>query len=253
MKISIITICFNAAETIEKTILSVINQNYKQLEYIIIDGGSTDSTMDIVNKHKSKIQKIISEKDKGLYDALNKGLNLASGDVIAFLHADDVYANNEVLEKYANVFSVTHADAVYADLVYISQEKPDKIVRKWISGKYKPGAFMNGWMPPHPTLFIRKRVFEKYGNFNSSFTSSGDYELMLRFIHKFKINLAYLNELTVSMRVGGKSNKSLKNRLIANKEDRLAWRINDLKPRPYTRYLKPFRKLLQFRKSNMSK
>ena len=247
MKISIITICFNAGETIAQTIESVLSQTYKDIEYILVDGGSKDNTLEIIERYRTRIHKIVSEKDEGLYDALNKGLTLCSGEVVGFLHADDVYANEKVIEKYVQAFEKKEIDAVYADLKYVAQGDQEKIVRKWVSGEYKEGAFLKGWMPPHPTFFVRKKIFEQFGNFNASFRSSGDYELMLRFIHKHKIRLFYLNEFTVKMRVGGKSNVSLKNRLIANKEDKKAWVINGLKPKPYTRYLKPFRKILQFR------
>jgi glycosyltransferase involved in cell wall biosynthesis len=246
LKISIITVTFNSAATIEQTILSVIKQTYKDIEYIIVDGASADGTTEIIDKYRNKIQKFISENDKGLYDALNKGLKLATGDVIGILHSDDFYTSENVVREYAEMFMNKDCDAVYADLYYVNKDHPDKIIRRWKSGNYSKNAFLNGWMPPHPTLFVRKWVYEKFGGFNLELKSAADYEIMLRMIHVNKIKLCYLQEFTVKMRVGGKSNVSVLNRLRANLEDRMAWKINGLKPRFYTLYLKPLRKVFQF-------
>ncbi|MBP7808336.1 MAG: glycosyltransferase [Bacteroidia bacterium] len=246
MKISIITVTYNSASTIEQTIQSVLNQSYTNIEYIIIDGVSTDGTLDILNRYKSQLHKIVSEKDKGIYDALNKGIDLATGDVIGILHSDDFYMNSNVIENVANSFNQNQCDALYANLYYVDKDDTNRIKRKWDSGNYSEGAFLNGWMPPHPTFFVKKEIYNKYGKFDLQFTSAADYELMLRFIHKNKIKLAYLNEFIVKMRVGGKSNVTVKNRVTANFEDRKAWEVNGLKPRFYTLYLKPFRKIFQF-------
>ena len=246
MKISVITVCYNSVSTIEATILSVLQQSYATIEYIVVDGDSNDGTKSVLEKYRDKITKIVSEKDKGLYDALNKGIKLATGDVIAFLHADDFYTDPLVVEKYVKVFEGGNYDAVYANLFYVDADDTTKVKRKWNSGEYNHGAFLNGWMPPHPTLFVRKEIYEKYGSFNTDFKTSADYELMLRLIHKHKIKLGYLKEFTVKMRVGGQSNSSLNNRIKANLEDRRAWEVNQLKPRFYTLLLKPFRKISQF-------
>lgn len=246
MKISIITITFNSAATIEQTIRSVIEQTYPDIEYIIVDGKSTDDTLRISEKYKDKISKIISEPDHGLYDALNKGIEMATGDVIGLLHSDDFYIDTHVIQKYADTFIKNKSDSVYSDLYYVDKTNTNKIIRKWKSGEYKPTSFVNGWMPPHPTFFVRKEIYQKFGKFNTNFKSAADYELMLRFILKNKISVAYLPEYTVKMRVGGKSNVTVQNRVSANLEDRKAWQINGLKPRFYTLYLKPFRKILQF-------
>ncbi len=249
MKVSIITITFNSESTLIDTIDSVLNQTYKDIEYIIIDGGSTDSTISIIHSYKNKISKFISEKDNGIYDALNKGIKLSTGDIIGVLHSDDFYTNHHVIENIINTFQLYQADAVYADLFYVDKNDTAKIYRKWKSGKYQHGMFMNGWMPPHPTFFVKHSVYEKHGSFNLNLVSAADYELMLRFIHKHKIKLAYLPEFIIKMRVGGKSNVSLKNRLLANKEDRKAWAMNNIKPYFFTLYLKPIRKIIQlFRK-----
>jgi len=246
LKISIITVTYNSAATIEQTILSVIGQSYADIEYIIVDGQSTDNTLGIIEKYRNRIARVISEKDNGLYDALNKGIALATGGVIGFLHSDDFYIDEQVIEKYAKLFADKNPDAVYSDLYYVDKTDTNKIVRKWKSGNYRPKAFVNGWMPPHPTFFVKKDLYLKFGKFNLDFKSAADYELMLRFIHKHQVQLAYLPEYTIKMRVGGKSNVTMQNRINANLEDRRAWEINGLKPRFYTLYLKPLRKILQF-------
>jgi glycosyltransferase involved in cell wall biosynthesis len=246
MKISIITITYNSSKTIEQTLRSVLDQTYQDIEYIIVDGASTDNTLEIVNKYKSRISRIVSEKDNGLYDALNKGITLATGDVIGILHSDDFYTSDQVIEKMAALFQSTSCDGAYANLYYVNKDDTGKIIRKWNSGEYKEGMFLNGWMPPHPTFFVKRECYKKFGSFDLNFTTSADYELMLRFIAKHRIRLAYLPEYIINMRMGGQSNVTAKNRIIANLEDRKAWEKNGLKPRFYTLYLKPLRKLLQF-------
>jgi glycosyltransferase involved in cell wall biosynthesis len=245
MKVSIITISYNSAATLKDTIESVVNQSYKDIEYIIVDGKSTDTTLDIIDSYKNNISQFVSEKDHGLYDALNKGIVMATGDVIGILHSDDFYTDHLVIEKLVEQMKSHQADAVYADLYYVDKNDTNKIFRKWKSGEYKIGQFLKGWMPPHPTFFVKREYYEKYGKFNLSFHSAADYELMLRFIHKHHLKLAYLPEFIIKMRVGGKSNVSLKNRIRANQEDRRAWKINGLKPHVYTLYAKPLRKIVQ--------
>ena len=245
MKVSIITITYNSEATIKDTIESVVNQTYKNIEYIFIDGKSTDNTISIIKSFGDKISTLISEKDNGLYDALNKGIAIATGDVIGILHSDDFYTKTNVIQNIVSVFDKSNADAVYADLYYVDKNNTNQIHRKWKSGNYKYGMFLNGWMPPHPTFFVQRTIYEKFGSFNLSLTSAADYELMLRLIHKHKIKLAYLPEFIIKMRVGGKSNITFKNRIRANKEDRLAWKLNNVKPYFYTLYLKPLRKIIQ--------
>jgi len=246
MKVSIITVTYNSADTIEDTILSVINQDYKNIEYILVDGKSTDSTFDVVNKYKSAFAKIISEKDNGIYDALNKGIAMATGDIVGLIHADDLYASNTVISEIVNLFMREEADAVYADLNYVDRNNTSKTIRKWVSGNYTDGLFYKGWMPPHPTFFVKKVCYEKYGSFNLQLKSSADYELMLRMIHVHKIKLAYLPKLAVNMRIGGQSNVSIFNRIRGNKEDKLAWQLNSIKPKLFTLIRKPLSKLLQY-------
>ena len=246
LKISIITVAYNAEKSIEDTIQSVLNQSYSNIEYIIIDGKSTDKTLDICNQYKTQITTIVSEKDKGIYDAMNKGVALATGDIIGVLNADDFYIDNDVITNVANLFQSTNCDGLYANLVYVDGCDTNKVTRTWISGKYKPNAFLKGWMPPHPTFFVKKECYQKYGDYSLELKSAADYELMLRFIHKHKISLSYLNQITVKMRVGGVSNASLKNRINANKEDRKAWQMNGLKPGFFTLIRKPLSKIFQF-------
>lgn len=248
MKVSIITISYNSAATIEDTIRSVINQDYPNLEYIIIDGHSKDGTQDIIHRYQSSIAKFISEPDQGIYDGMNKGLKMATGDIIGILNSDDVYEDSRVISDMVQLFESSQCEAAYADLVYVDRHDTSKVTRYWKSGSYKQGAFRKGWMPPHPTFFVRKSVYDRYGYFNLLLKSAADYEIMLRFIHKHGIEPAYLPRVITRMRAGGQSNLSLKNRIKANREDREAWRINGLKPGLFTLIRKPLSKIFQFMK-----
>ncbi|MCK5782401.1 MAG: glycosyltransferase [Flavobacteriales bacterium] len=245
MRVSIITSSYNSSETIADTIYSVNSQTHQEIEHVFIDGKSSDHSVEIINNTSTREKVVISEKDKGIYDAMNKGLSQVSGELIAILNSDDFYNGEDVVSDVVTLFKESGADAVYADLDYVTEDTT-KIVRKWRSGYYEHGMFKWGWMPPHPTLFVKKEVYEKYGNFNLDLKSAADYEIMLRFIHKNEIKLAYLPRVTVKMRVGGLSNSSLKHRLFANMEDRKAWTINNLKPNLFTLYLKPLRKIFQY-------
>jgi glycosyltransferase involved in cell wall biosynthesis len=245
MKFSIITATYNSESTVRDTLESVSSQEYKNVEHIIIDGLSKDNTLSIV-KEFAHVERVFSERDKGIYDAMNKGIQKAEGDIIGILNSDDFYFDNNVLNRVAETFQRTGCDAVYGDLVYIDQVNVSKVVRYWKSGPYKPGSFKWGWMPPHPTFFVRKELYEKWGTFNLQLKTSADYELMLRFIHKQNIRLEYIPSVLVKMRMGGVSNISLSNRLKANTEDKLAWSINGLRPFWFTLYLKPLKKITQF-------
>lgn len=246
LKVSIITVSFNSAETIEDTMKSVFSQDYGNIEYIIVDGASTDSTLQIIDKHKSKISRIISEKDEGIYFAINKGISIATGDVIALLHADDFYTDAHVISTVVKAFNEKQVDTVYGDLQYVDRNETSKITRNWNSGEYKTGLFLKGWMPPHPAFFVRKTCYEKFGPFNTILKSAADYEMMLRLLHKHNCSVAYIPQVLVKMRVGGKSNKSFLNRVKANREDKKAWEINGLKPGVFTFILKPLSKIGQF-------
>lgn len=245
MKISIITVSYNSAATIADTMQSVSSQDYPDIEYIIIDGDSTDGTLDIVTRFP-KVAKVVSEKDDGLYDAMNKGIRLATGEVIGMLNSDDIYAHSSVLSDVAARFSKKNTDTVYGDLQYVSRLNVNKIIRTWRSGSFNRRKFYYGWMPPHPAFFVRKRVYDQVGLFNNSLRSAADYELILRILCKNRFDAAYLPEILVKMRTGGKSNASLINRIAANKEDRLAWKLNGLHPYFFTLYCKPLRKVFQF-------
>lgn len=246
MKISVITASWNSAATIEDTLRSVTSQDHPDIEYIIIDGGSTDGTLDIVERYRSRISQVVSGKDGGIYFALNKGISLATGEVIALLHSDDFYADNQVLSRVAACFEKNTCDSVYGDLQYVDQEDTSKVTRTWISGEYVHGRFLKGWMPPHPAFFLRRSCYEKYGSFNTSFRTAADYELMLRMLHKHRVSTAYLPGVLVKMRTGGASNVTLKARIKANREDRRAWAVNELQPGLFTLIRKPLSKLGQF-------
>ncbi|MFD2515659.1 glycosyltransferase family 2 protein [Pontibacter locisalis] len=248
MKISIITIVFNRCDTIAETIESVVGQTYPDIEYIVVDGLSTDGTVEIVQSYGARIAKFVSEKDDGLYDAINKGISLATGEVIGLLHSDDIFFSKDSVAMIARTFLDQNTDSVYADLLYVQKENTNKTVRYWISGLYNRKRFLRGWMPPHPTFYVRKSLFDKHGVYNTDFKSAADYELMLRFLYKHKVSTAYLPVKLVKMRVGGKSNISLQNRIRANREDHHSWVVNDLVPKFYTRYFKPLRKLVQYLK-----
>jgi len=244
-KVSIITVCYNASDVISKCLDSVEKQvtgNFS-VEHIVIDGGSKDGTVDIVNGHSSP-DHFISEQDNGLYDAMNKGIALSTGDVVAFLNSDDEYSDPKVLVDIVSEFRSSNSKAVFGDLVVLDAIDHDKIIRKWNAGP--KGNFKHGWMPPHPSLFVRKSVFNYSGNFNIDFKFSADYEWMIRALHSKNLSLSYLPRTIVKMRAGGLSNASLINRLKAHIEDYKAWKVNRLIPYPWTILLKPLRKVTQF-------
>lgn len=245
LKISLITVVLNNQTFIRDAIDSVLSQTYPNIEYIIIDGGSSDDSLSIINEYKDKL-KLISEPDKGIYDAMNKGLAMATGDIIGFLNSDDFYADADIVQQVADFFEAHNADAVYGDLDYVSLLDKHKVVRRWRSGAYKPELFYRGWMPPHPTFFVRSDVYKRCGGFNTQLKSAADYELMLRLALVHKIQIGYINQVWIKMRLGGQSNRSFRNRLKANLEDRKAWEINGLKPRWYTLLLKPVQKIPQY-------
>ncbi len=248
--VTIVTATYNSERTIRDTLSSVALQDYPRIEHVIVDGLSTDNTLEIVRKFQH-VSRIISEKDKGIYDAMNKGIKASAGDIIGLLNSDDFYVSNDVISKVVEKMIVEKSDTLYADLVYVHPDQTQKIIRTWIAGEYKERKFLFGWMPPHPTFFVRRQVYESHGIFNISLRSAADYELMLRLLYKGKISVSYLPQVIVKMRAGGMSNASFSNRIKANLEDREAWRVNQLRPYFYTTLLKPLRKLFQFvRKPN---
>jgi glycosyltransferase involved in cell wall biosynthesis len=250
MKISIITATYNSAATVRDTLSCIAGQQYPNIEHLVIDGLSKDNTLEIVNEF-SHVAKVISEKDKGIYDAMNKGVQLATGDVVGILNSDDFYTNASVLSKVAAAFDDPAVEAVYGDLQYVKANNVDVVIRTWRSGAYKKRHLYYGWMPPHPTFFVRRTVYDKCGLFNITLRSAADYELMLRVLLRHNVHTQYIPEVLVKMRAGGMSNASIKNRLRANKEDAMAWKLNDLKPYFFTTWLKPLRKVLQFNPINI--
>jgi glycosyltransferase involved in cell wall biosynthesis len=245
MNISIITACYNSSATVRDTLNSIAAQDYKQIEHIIVDGASTDDTLKIVDEF-AHVARVISEKDKGIYDAMNKGIALAKGDIIGILNSDDVYTGNDVISRVIKEFENKNTDAVYADLQYVRYDDLEKVTRTWHSGNFSKRKFYFGWMPPHPTFFVRRHVYEKIGNFNCSLRSAADYEFMLRALLRNDFHACYIPKVLVKMRVGGMSNATLRHRLRANHEDREAWRINNITPYFFTIPFKPLRKVLQF-------
>ena len=261
VKLSIITPTLNVEKTVYSCLKS-LNAQTIPFEHIVIDGLSTDSTLQLI-KDQSPQSHIVSEKDNGLYDALNKGIRMATGDVVGILPADDFFVNDQVLARIAEVFKDPAVDACYADLLYVTErceargvrydnsktrdkDSEFRVVRYWRSGHYDPNRFYWGWMVPHPTLFVRKSVYEKFGLFNLDLGTAADYELMLRFMLKQGIAAKYIPEVLVKMRTGGVSNATINNRMQANRMDRKAWDVNGLKPHPWTLLLKPIRKLPQW-------
>lgn len=245
MKISVITITYNSEKTLRDTIESVLGQTYKDIEYIIVDGKSKDSTCDIVREYGDRISKFVSEKDNGLYDALNKGIRMATGDVVGFMHSDDIYASPDSLKLIAEAFLVNNKDsdndpkkdskkdskkvgAVYGDLVYVDKDDTSKIVRFWRAGQYSRVRALTGWMPPHPTFYMKREIYNLRGGFNTTFKIAADYESILRYLVRFDVKTYYIPIILVRMRVGGESNKSFKNVIRKSMEDLRAMHTNGL-------------------------
>lgn len=243
MKISVITVCYNSEDNIETCLKSFAAQTYKNKEHIIIDGASTDKTISIVQRYNP--DRLISERDNGLYYALNKGLECVTGDVVSFLHSDDVYGSDNVLEKIAETFKNYNTDSVYADLQYVSKTDLSHIIRNWQAGKFDYKMLKKGWMPPHPSFFVKKSIYDKYGVFNTKYKIAADYDIMMRFLGKYKITTSYCPITAVKMRVGGASNRSLKNILLKSKEDYLVAKANNIGGL-FTVLCKNFRKVNQF-------
>lgn len=231
MKISIITVCYNAADTLGDTLDSVAAQTYRNVEHIVIDGGSTDGTTGVLNAKGKRVAIWHSEPDRGMYDAMNKGLNLATGDVIGFLNSDDVFADDTVLAQVAEAFSKQGVDACYADLVYVDKGNMTKVTRYWKSRPYEDGLFEKGWMPAHPTFYARRWVYEKYGNYDLAYRRQSDFELTLRFLAVHKINTFYIPKVIVRMRSGGAS-RGVWHILEGNIEAYLACRKHSLNVTP---------------------
>ncbi len=227
MRVSIITATYNSESTVRATIESVLSQSYDNVEYLIIDGASSDKTLDVVREYESRFagrMRIVSEPDEGIYDALNKGVRYATGDIIGFLHADDMYATDEVVERVVEAFVGDSCDALYGDLHYVDSSA-QRVVRNWKSREYEPRLLPKGWMPPHPTLYLRREIYQKIGEFDQSFRISADYDFILRVFMAINPNrVVYLPFVMVRMRVGGVSNRGLRNIVQKSKEDMRALR-----------------------------
>ena len=245
MKISIITVVWNNKETIKDAINSVLFQTYEDIEYIVVDGNSSDGTIEIIKSYGNKITKFVSEKDSGIYDGLNKGISLAIGDIVAFLHSDDIYASDSIIEEISKVFKSDESlDGIYGDLVYTSKNDTSKVLRYWKSKKFYKNLLSKGWMPAHPTFFLKRKVYEKYGNFDLDFKIAADYDFMLRVL-KSGIKVEYIPKVLYKMRVGGESNKSIKNIILKSKEDLKALKRNKVGG-IFTLIIKNLSKIKQF-------
>ena len=247
MKVTIVTVTFNSEETIVNCIESVNNQTYDNIEHIIVDGSSRDCTLELIMSVPNRVTKIISEPDKGIYDAMNKGVSIATGEIIGILNSDDFYSDENVIQSIVNIFiSDPELSIVYGDLNYVKQRDVNSIVRIWNSSEYHPRFFENGKVPPHPSVFLKTDVYLKAGVFDLSFTLAADYEYLLRIFKKYNFKSFYYPAVLVKMRYGGASNKNIWNIIIQNREIMRSWHKNDLKI-PYTFFLlKFYRRFIQF-------
>lgn len=243
--ITIITPVRNSADTIADTIRSIKMQTVA-CQHILVEGVSSDATLEIIQREQIPESVLISEPDTGRYEAINKGLQHASGEIVGILNADDYYPGNDVLAKVQEAFSDPEIEACYGDLYYVDRINTKKIVRNWRSGEYDSTKFYAGWMPPHPTFFVRRKLYEQFGNYRLDLGTAADYEVMLRLLLKHGAKTAYIPQVLVHMRNSGVSNSSLANRLRANRFDRQAWRVNGIRPMPWTRVAKPLRKIGQW-------
>lgn len=215
--VSIITVCYNSEKTILQTINSVNNQNYKLVEHIFIDGMSSDNTIHIIKKNMKSNSLLISEKDNGIYDAMNKGIKLAGGDIVVILNSDDTFYENSTLDNIIDIFKkYNNLDLIYGDIIITKNEK---ILRKWIAGEYNENSFLKGWCPAHPAFIVKKSTYLKYGLFNLKYKSAADIEIMYRFLRKFNCNYLYCKKILVNMKAGGRSNKNLLNIFFQNVEN----------------------------------
>lgn len=245
IKISVVTAVYNSRSTVSQALDSVLSQTYPMVESIVIDGASTDGTFEALESYRSRLGLLLSEKDNGIYDALNKGIKHSTGDVLGFMHADDVFENEDVLQKVAAAFEDPTVDAVYGDLVYVQHENIEKVVRYWKSGEYSDKSLSNGWMPPHPTFYVRRSVYERLGVFDTRYRISADYDIVLRFLGAGHISAIYIPTVFVRMRVGGISNRSLRTIFSKSIEDYKIIKLNKVGG-IFTLICKNFRKLPQF-------
>ena len=221
MKVSIITSCYNRAATIRDAVESVLAQDYNDIEYIVIDGASSDGTLAILEEYRDRIDILVSEPDGGMYEAINKGIRLATGDIIGLLHSDDVFFDRRTVSDIVSRFAKTGADLVYGDGIFVRPDAPQKVVRNWISGSYARWKVRFGWLPLHPTVYIRRECFEKYGLYDESFRISADSDFLVRYLYLAKLRISYLRRYIVRMRMGGASTDVSKSRLKWSEDIRL--------------------------------
>ncbi|HNO04906.1 MAG TPA: glycosyltransferase family 2 protein [Flavobacteriales bacterium] len=245
MKVSIITICYNAAAHIGDTLRSIAGQDHDDIEHIVIDGGSTDGTLDVIHTYRSGIAQLVSERDRGVYDAMNKGLRMATGDVVAFVNAGDMIEGADTVSAMASEFAKGDADAIYGDALMVDPDDISKVKRFWKGGTYARERFRAGWMPPHLGTYIRRDVYERLGHFREDLKVSADYELMFRFMYKHRIRVRYVPKVLVRFRLGGVSNRSLAHIWRANVEVYKAWGLNGEQVSPLIVVAKPLRKIAQ--------
>jgi glycosyltransferase len=245
VKVSIITPMLNSESTVEETIKSVLSQDYSNLEYIVVDNGSSDKSLEIANRYSNKISKIIFEDSKGIYTTMNRGLKAATGEIIGILNSDDLYINPGVVRKVVDFMQKYRCDCSWGNLLCVERSDPGKILRYCKSSSFEKKKFTFGWMPPHPTFFVRRIIYEKYGYFNTDLKISADYELMLRLLYCKGISSVYIPEFLVKFRAGGLSRWSLENTIKNNLECYQAWKINGLRPNLVTFILKPLLKFFQ--------
>ena len=246
MKVSIITVTMNSERYLSDCINSVCRQNYKDIEHIIIDGKSTDGTLNIILQNRNHISYWVSETDRGMYDAINKGLEMATGDVVGILNSDDMFASADAVKSIVDCFETTGTDTVYGDLVYVDACNTQKVLRYWKGVSYKRSRFRYGWMPAHPTFYMRRELIEQYGIYENHYYTAADYEFMARYLFLHKVSSQYIDTMLVKMRSGGISNENLKSRLRANRRDFLAMRKNKIPFSFFVSILKPLIKLPQF-------
>lgn len=228
MKISIVTAVFNAASTVEQALHSVAGQVGVEIEHVVVDGASTDGTLDKLLARRASIGAFLSEPDAGIYDALNKGISLATGDVVGFLHSDDYFAHTNVVARIATAFADPDVDVVYGDLDYVSKDDSNTVVRRWVSGEFSNSALSRGWMPPHPTMYVRRELYARLGGFDTSYRIAADYECILRILGTHHVKTLYLPEVLIKMRTGGASNRSLRNMLLKSREDYRAMKRHEV-------------------------
>jgi glycosyltransferase involved in cell wall biosynthesis len=246
VKISVITVCYNSAATIEDTLQSVARQTHPDVEHIVIDGGSTDGTREIIDRHRHRIAKVVSEPDRGIYDAMNKGIRLASGELVGTLNSDDIYETDQVLARVAEVMTNPALDACYGDLVYVDRATMQRVLRYWKSKPYQSGACLRGWMPAHPTFFLRRALYERYGGYDLHFRLQSDFEMMLRLFEVHRIRTEHIPEVMVRMRMGGVSNSSIRNVVAGNLEAMRACRKHHFAVNPWFMVRKVLSRLPQF-------